>query len=160
MRIILLAILPIAALMIGRGYSAYVDRRIAECEELCELLSHIRARVECFLSPVSEMLSDFHAKRLCELGFIREVCEGSGLYEAYRGIEGRLSVSDEVRRVIGGFFEGFGKGYRDQTLRETDYARESLERILERDRAELDKSVRLTRSILLLVSVGIIILLI
>ena len=160
MKLILLAILPLAALIIGRGYSVYVDRRIAECEELCELLIHIRARVGCFLSPVSEMLSDFHSDRLSELGFVREVCDGRGLSEAYENIAPRLSVSEEVRRVIGGFFESFGRGYRDETLSEIDYARESLEKILERERVELDKSVRLTRSILLLVSVGLIILLI
>ena len=160
MRWIILSLIPFAFWLIGRAYAEYVIHRIEENEAFVGLLVYMRGRISCFLSPCGELLSGFCSPALRRVGFLDPIPEGETLEEAYRVREKRLSVGREVRGVLSSFFSDFGHGYREDMLRRIDQAEKELREIAEREDGEMKKSLKLTRSILLLFAVGIVILLI
>lgn len=160
MRTLMLALLPFAALMIGRGYTAFADKRITEYEEYIDLFALIRGRVGSFMSPIPEVICESECRVLREIGFMDALREGSSLSEAYIEVMPRSYASASVKRIMSSFFQGFGHSYLEETVRQIDSAREEVREVIDKEKVELEKSVKLVRSLLMLSAVGLIILLI
>ena len=160
MKSLLLALLPFIALALGRGYTAFADKRIAEYEEYIELLGRVRGRVGSFMTPIAEVICESECRVLSDIGFIGALREGATLSEAYRAAKQRSYASSTVKRIMTSFFQGFGHSYLDETVREIDSTAEELRSAVESERVEIERSVKLARSLLMLAAVGLIILLI
>ena len=65
-----------------------------------------------------------------------------------------------MKRIMTSFFQGFGHSYLDETVREIDSTAQELRSAVESERVEIERSVKLARSLLMLAAVGLIILLI
>ena len=91
--------------------------RYSQSEALISFLRFVRAQIECFAMPASEILMRCDKKLLCDCGF--HLSEEDTSFEALiRGI----SVSDsESREIIESFLAGFGKSYREEQIKECDY---------------------------------------
>lgn len=150
--------LLLAALLCGREYSAYADRRLRECEGYLTLVSYIEKMIDSYLAPLSVIFRDFECEALTENGFLPAVRSGVSPGEALG--EKKLLIPEDIRELLCDYFSGFGKGYKDAELSRTRKAREELEKMVENERASLEKSVKVIRALLLGVAAGIAILII
>ena len=67
------ALVLLAAIMLGRGYSAYAERAIEEYDAFLELLTYMKGRISCFLLPPSEIFRNFECDALEKCGFLSSV---------------------------------------------------------------------------------------
>ena len=160
MRYMLLLLLPLAALLLSVGYSRFAERRLSEYRALLSLLSYLKGRMSTRLETVPEMLSGFSEPALMRSGLFDGVARGEGIYRSFLHARGRLSLSEEVKRIIEPFFRGLGTGYLESELRAIDCTREELSAQIALEEAELTKTVGLYRALLFLFAAGLVILLI
>lgn len=91
--------------------------RYSQIESLISFLRFVRAQIECFAMPASEILSRCDERLLSDCGFSVSAREMN-----FEGLVGVLSISDkESREIIESFLRGFGKSYREEQIKECDY---------------------------------------
>ena len=104
---------------VGGAYmmNSAASEKLRQSEALGALLRFIRAQIECFAMPASEILAR------CDRGLLRECgyCKDSPP-ESFEALLAGLSFSDaETAEIMAAFLSGFGKSYRDEQIRECDY---------------------------------------
>ena len=129
-----------AALASG-AYKRYAEGQLAMLEDFYELLSHIKERISVYLSPQSALLSDFRCETLEECGFIPVYRECGSLHTAFKSA--RISLCSDAKRLLSSFFESFGKGYKNEEIARAESAGAECKRILERERENVPRDVRL-----------------
>ncbi len=149
----------ILAMLIGRGYSAYKDRRIAETEAFIALLSHAEGMISRFLSHGSSLWNGFSSPTLEELGLLPMLREGAAPADAFAAIQGRLSVNKSCKDRLTEYFCDLGGGYREDELKKIAACKSELEEMLRMERKELENDVKAVRATLLGAALGVIILL-
>jgi len=152
------ALLLICALICGREYSAYIDRRVREGEGYLSLLSYIEKMIDSYLTPLSEIFSGFECEALEKSGFLPSVRSGKTASEVLA--EQNALIPENMRSLLLDYFDGFGKGYKDSELGRTRKAKAELDKMLGAERENLEKSARVTKALLLGGAVGIAILII
>lgn len=152
------ALLLLCALLCGREYSAYAGRRVSEGEGYIALLSHIEKMIDSYLAPLSEIFSGFECEALEKNCFLPAIRSGKSPREALTEIKGL--IPENMRTLLSDYLDGFGKGYKESELKRTREARAELEAMLDGERESLEKSVKVTRALLLGAAVGIAILII
>ncbi|MBP3402177.1 MAG: hypothetical protein J6K85_03855 [Clostridia bacterium] len=152
------ALLLICALICGREYSAYIGRRVREGEGYLSLLSCIEKMIDSYLTPLSDIFSGFECEALEKSGFLPSVRSGRSASEALG--EKSALIPENMRSLLSDYFDGFGKGYKNSELGRTREARVALEKMLDAEKENLEKSVRVTKALLLGGAVGIAILII
>lgn len=158
LRCIGLSLIAAAAILIGRGYTYYTEKRIAEDEAFLNLFRHIRREVAAHLSTLSELVRSFEDDVLEGIGLLDLLRDGVGAEDAFSAVEKRLSIGADSRRVIGEYFADFGKTYRSGVLADTDRRIGELSEISEREREELRKNASTLKLLLAASALGIIIL--
>ncbi len=97
--------------------NASATRTLSQTEAFISFLRFIRIQIECFSMPAAEIIAR------CE----RELLEDCGLSatEVPQSLEElfeRCAVKDsETKEILKKFSASFGKGYREEQLRECDY---------------------------------------
>lgn len=119
------------------------SRALSQADCYISLLRYIRIQVECFAMPMGDII------RGCD----RELLTGCG----FRGdippltldeLIGRCEIVDgEIRETVKEFADSFGKGYRDEQLRECDYYIELLCERRRRIADELPKRKKLNTTL-------------
>ncbi len=154
------ALLLLFALFCGREYSAYAERRVGECEGYISLLLHIEKMIDSYLAPPSVIFRDFECEALESIGFLPAVRSGEAASNALSLSEKNSLLPEHIREKIREYFDGFGRGYKDAELTRTRASRAELEEMLKSEKASLEKSVKVTRALLLGAAAGITILII
>ena len=149
----------ISALLIGREYNRYVEKRIGELIGFVGLLNHAKSEISMYLKPASKILRGFENESLERIGFISVARESGNLEEAFSKCSERLSLGKETKKILYECFSGFGQGYSAQEILRIERYAASLEKILEREREELPKNARMVSTLLLAGALGIFILL-
>ena len=152
------ALLLIAALFCSREYSAYAERRIREGAGLHALLLHIEKMIDSYLAPGSELFDGFSDERLEECGFLEKIREGGT--RAFSTTKDSLTVGEPIKKRLEDYFSLFGKGYKASELSRLRECISDLKKMLDDECEELQKSVKVTRALLLGGAVGIAILII
>jgi hypothetical protein len=152
------ALLLICALICGREYSAYAGRRVREGEGYLSLLSYIEKMIDSYLTPLSEIFSVFECESLEENGFLPSIRSGKSANETLTEVKGL--IPEQMRTLLSDYFNGFGKGYKDSELGRTREVRAEMEKMLDKERENLEKSVKVTKALLIGSAVGIAILII
>ena len=152
--------LMLFALIFGREYSAYVGRRIAEGEAFLALVSHIERMISEYLAPPEVIFTDFCSDELEHCGFLPAVRSGLSPADAIISHDVHLSVSTEIRDRLKAYFSVLGRSYREGELAAARECLADLGKIQSVERRELQKSVNLTRTLLLCVTMGITILIV
>lgn len=124
----------------------------------CDLLLHIKGQISRFLAPTSELLSGFDSPELLECGFLGEFEKSSDLTLALAA--SKTTLGEKFSAILSEFFSGFGKEYRDGEISRVEYFLEQLRAEEAREREELKKSERLTRTLLTAAALALAILLI
>ena len=150
----------ISALFFGKEYSAYAERRAGEGESFIRLLAHIEKMIDSYLLPHGELFLGFSNEWLEKCGFLAKLREGSGLSSAFSSARDRLAISEPIKARLAEYFSGFGKVYKEAELSRLRECRTDVEKMLSLERAELEKSVKVTRALLLGGAAGIMIMII
>jgi len=116
------------ALLVGSGLgSAFLLNRsmsacLSQVEGFLGLLRQIRVKVECFALPISPILAADPAL-LRQCGY-EEQTPPKSLGALLNGCRIR---DGETERLLSGFAAGFGRGYREEQLRQCEYYAARLE---------------------------------
>ena len=153
-----LALIAVAAILTARRYDAYTRRRLAVTESFLRLLRHVRGRIFTFLEPLPRAVRSFSDEMLESVGFLGAVREGACLSDAFSAVAERCSLGAVARELIGSTFASLGRGTREETVAFTDSRISELTELLEQEREELARSVKLTRTLMYAAALGIIIL--
>ena len=153
------ALLLYAALFLTREYEGSLGKGLRVCRGFCELIAHIRRRIDGYLTPANDLLNGFECGALDETGYISKARE-RGLCAAYFELEAELPLDGRVRGALSGFFSDFGKDYKEETVKAADAVLEALREHIGAIVKENERSVRLARTLAVAAVLGIIILLI
>lgn len=140
--------MAITALWIGRGYSAYADRRLGEMGGMSRLILHIESRLGRTLDYGAELYRGFDDEFLEKCGFLPLLREGRSLYDAFSEAKTSMVLPDEVADIVENLFSSFGKGYKDQEIERLRMARAELDKKVTTLREESDKNKRVVNALL------------
>ena len=149
-----------AAAVVSRRYSEYITLRAELTRGFSELLMHIKNKISVTLAPPSELIEGFESEPLSRVGFISRTRELGSPKEAYRDMSRSLPLSEGTRRVLDGYFSGFGGVYFGELIRLTEAAHSSLAEIAEAECRTLPREKKLSRTVIFAVALGAVILLI
>ncbi len=97
-------------------------RSLKQTEAVIAFIRFIRSQVECFALPASDIISACDKELLRSCGF-----EGAVPPTELVTLIDSFGISDgETASLARGFAEGFGKGYREEQIKECDYYIELL----------------------------------
>ena len=131
----------------------YEKKRICILDGWIDLIAHIRNQIDCYLTPLDEIL---RAAKLNDLCNTKEIGQPS-LAELLQATASGLG--EEERRLLNAFVGEIGNGYREDQIRKCNDYLETL-RALRRDRAAgLSPRIRVLLALCLGASLGTTILL-
>ena len=113
-----LALLLLAAWLVGAGYSFYCKKRLKQTEQFLSLILHVRKRIEIFMATQKNLLCGYESDALSR--FVMAATEKGSLYEAFKEVRGGLCVSEELKGRLSEFFSEFGKNYREAEMKRTE----------------------------------------
>ena len=140
--------MAITALWIGRGYSAYVDRRLGEMRGLSALILHIESRLGRTLDYGAELYRGFSDEFLEKCGFLQFLREGKPLSDAFSEAKTSMLLPDEVSTLVDNLFSSFGRGYKDQEIEKLRTTRGLLDKEIATLGEDLEKNKRVVNALL------------
>jgi len=150
----------LAAFLISREYSHYMKKRLRECEGFIAFIAHMRIQVGCFMRPVKELAAGFSSDALSDVGFIDALSESDGIYEAYKKIEPRLSLSKNERDVLELLFSSVGGCYLEEGMKIIEAAYGKMESLHCSLSEECQKNIKLVSVLSVTAAIGFLILVI
>ena len=154
-----IGLIALASLTFFKEYKKHIEQSVALCESFHSLLTHVRRKIDCYLTPAKSLLLDFSDDALEKCGFLARARE-EGVREAYFALEKELGISSEAKEILHGVFRDFGRDYKDGTVKELDGGILSLEKHLAKEAAESEKSVKIAGTLTAAFALGVIILII
>lgn len=146
-----------AAVAFSREYARYMKKRRAECEGFLAFIKHARIQIGCFLKPVRELGDGFRSEALGSVGFLAALRESEDIFQAYKRIEPRLSLSPEERAVTAELFSSLGLGYLNDGLKLIDSSCDTLAQLCDKLKDEQKKNTRLVSSLAVTLALGFLI---
>ncbi len=141
----------------GYLFSIYESLALKEGEAFLNLMRHIRSRISCYKTPLSEIIAAYSNRELEECGFLRSFdMSWNGALAA----ADKLHIDNTARKLLESFGEEIGGSYKDEQVICCDYYIEKLEAHLASLREELAKKQKLIRSFALILGILIVIILI
>ncbi len=113
-------------------------KRIRQTEAILELISHVRSKIDQFLTPLDGIFSDFRNEELEACGF-SEILRSAGIEEAV--VAHTASLSADTEQVLTFFSASLGQSYKEDQLRLCDYCIEKIRAELERENESLKRNV-------------------
>lgn len=149
-----------SALIASHEYSEYAKKRLDQYAGLIALLSHAEGMISRFLASGDGLWRGFENEALEKTGLMGNMREGRGLYESFALCESKFALSNEAKGRIKDFLSGRGMEYREGEIAALSNFREMLEEEMNKEKESLEKSVKVTRAILLGASLAFLILII
>lgn len=145
------------------AFSSECRRRIKVKNETSEgfvsLLEHIRRQIDCYLTPAARLADGFKNEALQSCGYLQQAAK-DGLASAYFALSERLPLYKSVKSELESFFGGFGREYKDGTLKELNLRISSLKELLKKEKDESDRNLKVTRTLAVSAALGAAILII
>ena len=154
------AVIMVAALYTSREYSRFASRRLAQWRGFISLLTHLEGEISKFLARGEGLFRGFADAELEECGFLQNLREGDGLLSAFEKCQSKLLLPRECKDALCEFFSSFGRSYKESELASLGAFRSSFEKEYEAEKERLEKSVKVTRTLLLGLALSVAILLI
>ena len=156
LKLVGICILLFTSILISRELVTRRRRRLLVCEELLRFVSFLRLQIGCFLRPVPEVVSEFRSDELSACGFL-PVANGVDIDSAFLSSAAPSIVGKECTRIIDSLFSSVGSGYLEDELKLIDAHQAQLSELVERERAETVRQVRLIRTLTGSASLGLVI---
>ncbi len=126
MKYVGLCIFALGAVLIYKKYTSYLEHRVLLASAFLDFLKHVRTRISCFLTPVSELCEGYESPPLTECGFLPLLKEGKSLAYAYERVSISFCFDEKTDTMIKRTLSSLGEGYREDGIREIDLALVSL----------------------------------
>lgn len=149
-----------ALLLFGASFLAGVlagkneRRRTAECEAFLALFRHVKNQVGYFLTPTKQIYRSFDSEVLRGCGFLGALAAHEGdevYYDAWQAAllasRGGLHLSEEQMKVVEAFGACIGKSNEALQMKNFDYYIGEMTVITERQKAEMQKNIKLYRTL-------------
>ena len=132
----------------------YEKKKLDVLDAWLDLLFYIRSQIDCFLTPLAEIL------RNADKGLLQG-CLGSGNESDVSALLKASSayLGEDARRLLEAFAREIGSNYREEQVKRCDYYISALREVREKQRAELPARLRVCTAISLCAAFGIAILL-
>lgn len=135
--------------------SARTERRqLTVLDGWIDLIALVRARIDCYLTPLDEIFSALDPDLVRRCGGTLP-CRSCAVLLRSASPE----LSSEGRRLIGAFVTGIGDGYREEQVRACDYYLDALRELRKKTAAELPARIRVRVALCLTAALGAAILL-
>ena len=116
-------ILSVSGMLCAACLNRRAEGRLSEVSGWIALLRFCKVQIECYSLPMGEILGRCGGEMLSACGYLGEI--------APRSFEDLLRASawrdGETERIVRGFCEEFGRGYREEQMRGCDYYLSALE---------------------------------
>ena len=147
-------------MILGVGVTAAIlgirreRRTLSVLDGWIDLVSLIRNQIECYMTPLDEILRQASANGIDLPAPKNEDASLSSLFHATKG-----GLNEEERRLVERFVYEIGNGYREDQIRMCDYYLNSLRALRQTRAAELGPRIRVLLALCLGASLGTAILL-
>ncbi len=148
----------ISAYAVTVSYKKYVQRAERESESFLSLMDYLRIRIDCYLSTVAEVLSDFKDDAIEP--FLAKVREGNSAARAFALTQRSLAIGKEGREILSRLFSLVCGEYKTGVISAIDSSREAFSAYMQKANEEGRKNVRLVSALILGAVLGAVILLI
>lgn len=129
----------LAAFLIWREYSEYLECELYWCREFLGAIKDLREKMKCYLDSPSEWASGYDSEGLFKCGFLDELVSSADVLGAYKSTRKEVCLSEQADEILENCFERLGEGYIDIEL-------ETIENAIARlDEEEKNESFELTR---------------
>ena len=159
LKLVGICILLFTSVLISHELVAARRRRLLLCEELLRFVSFLRLQIGCFLRPTAEVAREFRSDSLSACGFLSGGC-GEDLGRSFSSSGAPEIVGKECTRIVESLFASLGSGYLDDEIGLIDAHRAELSALVDAERTEAARQIRLIRTLTASASVGLIILII
>ena len=122
------------------------------------MLKRIKGEIGRFLSTPSEILKNYEDENLKRLGFLEPRESGMSLGDRFDSCRDKLSLPLEIKKRLGEFFSRFGENYKDGEISQIEYYLEEIEPLLNEERRALPDRIKLVKTLVAAISLGLIIL--
>ena len=144
----------------GREYSRFMMRRLSECESFLFLLKRIKGEIGRCLSTPRAIFKDYKDDNLERVGFLNLQRSGKSLGECFDGCADKLSLPVQIKDRLSEFFSHFGENYKDGEISQIEYYVGEIEPLLNEERTRLPERIKLVKTLVAAVSLGLIILIV
>ena len=139
----------LSAILASNAYSEYAKRRLLQYSGLIALLTHAEGMISRFLSSGDGLWRGFKNEELERVGLLPLLREGESLKSAFLKCEGAFALEKEAIERITKFLSTSGSNYREGEVAAISAFRNQLEAEFKTEEETLDKSVKVTRALLL-----------
>lgn len=136
------------ALWLGRGYSAFVDRRIGELRGFSALILHMEGEISRTLGFGPSLFRSFSDEFLEKCGLLPSLRQGISLEDAFLECRGRLALTKEMKDMLSSLFSSFGRGYMEEEISRLREARGQIELALGSECECLEKNKKVVNALL------------
>lgn len=148
MKILGCALIFVSSLLCSYFYEKNIKKKIDTLEELVDLISLIKNKIEYFSEPINKIFLEYNTKNT----FIKNLLESKETAVTY--------FDQEIQKQVSRFFSEIGNGYKKEQIALCDYNIQLLNNKLTKIKNEYPNKIKIFRSIALFVGISIIILLV
>lgn len=148
MKILGCALIFVSSLLCSYFYEKNIKKKIDTLEELVDLISLIKNKIEYFSEPINKIFLEYNTKNT----FIKNLLESKETAITY--------FDQEIQKQVSRFFSEIGNGYKKEQIALCDYNIQLLNNKLTKIKNEYPNKIKIFRSIALFVGISIIILLV
>lgn len=136
--------------LVGAGAARIYRLRVSQLEAFLRLISHIKAQIDYFCSPLDNIIEKYEDERLSACGFMIAAKE-LGVCKGFESCRDRLLITEDEADLLSDFFDGLGKHHVGEERVHCEYFEKLIGSALERERSELSRRSKLCRTFGMLV---------
>lgn len=140
-------------------YERYQKMRILQSAAFTSLIEFLLGEMHGCGRPLLECIRDFHSETLERMHFLRDVENGASPHDAYVAARAHLCLPREMDAVLERAFASFGHGSRREECRRLSVELAQAVSLLDAEKQEQTRRVRLCRTLATASAMGLVILL-
>ena len=131
--------------------------RLSQTEGLCALIRYVRNNIDSFMTPIGGILSSFDGYG-DSLSDFMEAAREKGL--SYGTEHAALAIGERGMSILREFTTKVGTGYKEDEIRLCDYCLRAMEELLEEERVDVGKRMKMykTLPVMSALSIGLLLL--
>ena len=139
----------LSAIFASLEYSRYAERRLLHYSSLATLFDHAGGMISRFLSRGDELWRSFQNEELEKIGLLAHLRGGESLSLAFEKCESSLVLPQETKEKVRKVISSAGREYRNRAAEAYLSLAKWLEEEKNSEKERLEKSVKVTRALLI-----------
>lgn len=150
------AIMFLSALYCSYSLIKNANYKISQLEGLCAFILYTKNNIDSFMRPIDDIINSFDGYENSLHDFM-ETARKHGLVDASTNIP--LSIGKEALHILRDFSKNIGNGYKEDELRLCAYTYSAMQEILNRERSDMMKKMKLYKTLPILSATSVVLLL-